>query len=86
MHPVGLDTLKNVVIEFKAKGKPHQEAVHHIVRRSYGHHYRRMIAPLLQTLDFQCNNPQQPIIAALNYLKAHREQRNLYFSDNTDIL
>ena len=82
---VGLDTLKNVVIEFKAKGKPHQEAVHHIVRRSYGHHYRRMIAPLLQTLDFQCNNPQQPIIAALNYLTAHREQRNLYFSDNTDI-
>ena len=82
---VGLDTLKKVVIEFKSKGKPHQEAKHHIVRRSYGNHYRRMIAPLLDALDFRSNNPDHPIITALRYLKAHREQRSAYFNDDTDL-
>ena len=82
---VGLDTLKNVVIEFKAKTKPEQNEVHHIVRRSYGNHYRRMITPLLHTLDFHCNNQYRPVIDALHYLKTNQQQRGVYFNDTTNI-
>ena len=83
---VSLETLKNVVVEFKSKGKPYQEEVHHIVRRSYSHHYRRMIAPLLKVLDFHCNNDNhQPIITALNYLNSHRDDRQTYFTDTAAI-
>jgi len=48
------------------------------VRRSYIHHYRRMLAPVLELLDFHANNiNDQPIIEALqlmrNYLKDQKQ-------------
>ncbi len=40
------------------------------MRRSYSHHYRRMVPPLLQTLCFRSNNVvHQPVIHALRLLE-----------------
>ena len=72
-------------ILFKNKTKSEQNDVHHIVRRSYGNHYRRMITPLLNTLEFHCNNQYRPVIDALHYLKINQQQRGIYFNDSTDI-
>lgn len=83
---VGLETLKNLVKEYKASGKAYQEEVHQVVRRSYGNHYRRMIVPLLDTLEFRSNNSNhKPVLDALSFLKSNREFRGQYFTDLADI-
>lgn len=83
---VGLETLKNLVKEYKASGKAYQEEVQQVVRRSYGNHYRRMIVPLLDTLVFRSNNSNhKPVLDALSFLKSNREHRGQYFTDLSDI-
>ncbi len=83
---VGLETLKNLVKEYKSSGKAYQEEVHQVVRRSYGNHYRRMIVPLLDTLEFRSNNSShKPVLDALSFLKSNREHRSQYFIDLTAI-
>jgi TnpA family transposase len=83
---VGLETLKNLVKEYKSSGKAYQEEVQQVVRRSYGNHYRRMIVPLLDTLEFRSNNSNhKPVLDALSFLKSNREYRGQYFTDLADI-
>jgi TnpA family transposase len=83
---VSLETLKNLVKEYKSSGKAYQEEVHQVVRRSYGNHYRRMIVPLLDTLEFRSNNSNhKPVLDALSFLKSNREFRGQYFTDLADI-
>lgn len=83
---VSLETLKNLVKEYKSSGKAYQEEVHQVVRRSYGNHYRRMIVPLLDTLEFRSNNSKHtPVLDAVNHLKSNREHRGQYFTDIDDI-
>lgn len=83
---VGLETLKNLVKEYKSSGKAYQEKVHQVVRRSYGNHYRRMIVPLIDTLVFRSNNSNhKPVLDALSFLKNNREYRGQYFYDLSDI-
>lgn len=83
---VGLETLKNLVKEYKSSGNAYQEEVHQVVRRSYGNHYRRMIVPLLDTLEFRSNNSNhKPVLDALSFLISNREYRGQYFTDLADI-
>ncbi|NOU21607.1 MAG: Tn3 family transposase [Methyloglobulus sp.] len=83
---VSLETLKNLVKEYKASGNAYQEEVHQVVRRSYGNHYRRMIIPLLDTLEFRSNNSNhKPVLDALSFLESNREFRGQYFTDLADI-
>jgi TnpA family transposase len=78
---VGEDTLRDLVREYKATGAAYEKEVYRIVRRSYGNHYRRMLGPLLETLEFRSNNAlHRPVIDALELLKAHRESNQRYFS------
>jgi len=83
---VSLETLKNLVKEYKSSGKAYQQEVHQVLRRSYGNHYRRMIVPLLNTLEFRSNNSKHtPVLDAINYLKSNQEYRGQYFTDINDI-
>ena len=83
---VSLETLKNLVKEYKSSGKAYQQEVHQVLRRSYGNHYRRMIVPLLNTLEFRSNNSKHtPVLDAINYLKSNQEYRGQYFTDIDDI-
>jgi hypothetical protein len=50
------------------------------MRSSYGHHYRRLLMPVLDTVRFQSNNTRhRPVIDALDALKANRDTTNRYY-------
>lgn len=82
LYPVvGLDTLKNLVKEYKATGPAFRRVVHTVLRASYGHHYRRMLPHLLDAVEFRSNNDaHRPVIEALTLLRRHRHSRQRYFA------
>ena len=60
LYPVvGLDTLKNLVKEYKATGPAFRRVVHTVLRASYGHHYRRMLPHLLDAERYR--NPDEDL-------------------------
>lgn len=67
LYPVvGLETLKNLVKEFKASGHAYNQVVHTVIRSSYGNYYRRMLPQILDALEFRSNNSaHRPVIDAL---------------------
>lgn len=82
LYPVvGLETLKNLVKEFKASGPAYHQVVHTVIRSSYGNYYRRMLPQILDALEFRSNNSaHRPVIDALSLLKAYRGSGQQYFS------
>lgn len=69
-------TLLDLVQEGKASGAYDQQ-VQTTMRKSYSHHYRRMLPQILKVLAFASNNERyRPVIQALELLKkyADREQ------------
>jgi hypothetical protein len=71
LYPViGESTLKELVKEYKGSGPAFRLNVHARLASSYRGHYRRMLAPLLETLEFRSNNAaHQPVIEALRLLR-----------------
>lgn len=58
-----------------------EREVQETMRSSYGHHYRRMLIPVLETLCFQSNNTvHRPVIDALDILKANRDSQRQYYN------
>ena len=82
LYPVvGLETLKDLVKEFKASGPAYNKVVHTVIRSSYSNHYRRMLPQILDALEFRSNNTaHRPVIEALGLLKTHRDCTQQYFS------
>jgi len=73
---VGESTLAALVKESQAGGPTFRRRIQTLVHRSYAHHYRRMLSLILATLVFQSNNKaHRPLIEALNWLRAHRDDR-----------
>lgn len=74
IYPVaGEQTLREIIAELKATGTYGQQ-VRTKMRNSYGQHYRRMVPAVLKRLTFRSNNHQhQPLIAALDLLKAYAD-------------
>jgi TnpA family transposase len=74
-------TVREVVYPVVPGGeKTLRERVRYQLRGSYSHHYRRMLAPLLATLRFRCNNRDyRPVMDAIEllarYTDADRAQR-----------
>jgi TnpA family transposase len=73
LYPVvGEQTLKELVKEYKGSGPAFRLNVHARLSSSYRGHYRRMLAPLLETLEFRSNNAaHQPVIEALEVLRRY---------------
>lgn len=58
-----------------------EREVQETMRSSYGHHYRRMLIPVLDSLCFQSNNiVHRPVIEAIDILKANRDSRQQYYN------
>jgi hypothetical protein len=69
-------TLEALVKEYRSQGPAYRQHVHTLIRSSYSHHYRRMLPLILEALTFRSNNSaHQPVIDALAWLQAHREDR-----------
>jgi len=81
LYPVvGLQTLQDLVKEFKATGSQFRKVVHKVFRASYSNHYRRMLPLLLDALEFRSNNQaHQPVIEALDIIKRQRDSQRQYF-------
>ena len=66
----GKEKLGAVVDEYERDGSYNQQ-VHAVLRASYASHYRRFLPPLLDCLEFRCNNQlSHPVLEALTWLKA----------------
>lgn len=73
-------TLEKLVAEFKTMGFDFEREVQETMRSSYGHHYRRMLVPVLEVLCFQSNNTlHRPVIEALDVLKANQDSHQQYY-------
>lgn len=74
-------TLEELVAEFKSMGFDFERELQETMRSSYSHHYRRMLVPVLEALDFQSNNTvHRPVIEALEILKANQDSNQQYYN------
>src|SRR6516165_2118207 len=82
LYPVVSEqTLADLVKEYRSHGPTYQRHVYAILRASYSGHYRRMLPPLLDALDFRPTlATHRPIIDALAFIKANRESRKQHFA------
>ena len=72
----GEETFSALVQESEASGPTFRRRIQTLIHRSYAHHYRRMLPPILDILTFRSNNSQhRPVIEALEWLRGHREDR-----------
>lgn len=78
---VSLQTLKDLVKEYKASGPAFHQTLHTVMRASYSNHYRRMLPQILDALEFRSNNnAHRPATEALDLRKRHRESDQQYFN------
>lgn len=78
---VAQKTLQRLVDEFAVLGSDPELEVHESLRTSYGAHYRRMLLPVLDQLEFQSGNHlYRPVIDAINIIKAHRHSNQYYYA------
>jgi TnpA family transposase len=79
-------TLRDIVKEWKSTGPIYRYHVQTVMRSSYRSHYRRMLPPLLETLEFRSNNAtHQPLIRALALLKQYLQSRMRTYPAEEDI-
>ena len=70
----------------KDKKASYLELVHDRARGSYVHHYRRMLAPVLELLTFHSNNTQyQPIIEALQIIQSQLSSNTTFYPASLEI-
>ena len=78
---VSAQRLRDLVKDYRGSGTAYRQQVYTILRASYSGHYRRMLPPLLETLAFRTTSAAyQPIITALERLKAQRDSRQRYWA------
>lgn len=77
---VGEERLAAIVKEWSSTGPLYRSRVQTRIRSSYRSHYRRLLAPLLNTLVFRSNNERhRPVIEALALLKRYLDCRVQYY-------
>ncbi|MGD9153744.1 MAG: Tn3 family transposase [Gammaproteobacteria bacterium] len=87
IYPVaGEQTLRDIVKEYKATASHYILQVHAKTRSSYSNHYRRMLLPILNTLEFCSKNKQtHPILKAINLIKKYAKTSLTFLPTDEDI-
>ncbi|MCO6180861.1 Tn3 family transposase [Ciceribacter sp. RN22] len=62
------NVLSAVAREYRAEGS-FQKRVHAVLHSSYANHYRRMLPPLLEVLEFRSNNTHRPVLEAVDLIR-----------------
>lgn len=76
----GEQTLQDLVKEGNATGPTYSITLRTRIRSAYRSHYRRMVPPLLETLEFRSNNAlHQPVITALALIRRYAHSRQVWF-------
>ncbi|MCH9763114.1 MAG: Tn3 family transposase [Gammaproteobacteria bacterium] len=80
------ETLEAIHKKDPEKQITYDSLVHERARSSYVHHYRRMIAPVLELLEFETGNMHyKPIIEALNIIQSQLDSGTTYYPINLAI-
>jgi hypothetical protein len=73
-------TLRELIIDLRATSRTYRRQVQTVMRRSYGHHYRRMVPPVLHVLHFESNNAvYRPLIEALDLVRRYDGNESSYY-------
>lgn len=73
------ETLQEIIKESELT-RSYKEQVYTFMRASYSSHYRRMLAPILETISFESNNTlHRPVLKALKILKKHLDSTSIYY-------
>ena len=80
LYPVvGQARLEALVEEARQTGT-YRQAVQTRIGSSYSYHYRQMLPPILEVLEFRSNNARhQPLIGALKVVETYLEDKGRYF-------
>jgi TnpA family transposase len=82
---VGKGRLEDLVKEAKQDGPYHQSVQTHI-SASYTHHYRQILPPLLEVLNFRSNNEQyRPLIEALAIVATYLKEEDAYYPEGQEV-
>jgi TnpA family transposase len=82
---VGEHTLKELIHEAQTDDQAFRGRVRKVLRSSYGGHYRKMLVPVLEALQFRCNNTAyRPVIDALELLSRYAQRDRIQFYDSAD--
>ncbi|MBA3537620.1 MAG: Tn3 family transposase [Tatlockia sp.] len=80
---VSKETLEAIHKKDPEKQITYDSLVHERARNSYVHHYRRMITPVLELLEFDTRNTHyQPIIEALDVIQSQMDSGTTYYPTN----
>ena len=81
IYPVaGEQVISDLIREYRADGPAYAKRIYREVRSSYAQHYRRMMAPLLDSLNFRSANMScQPLLKALALLQTPSTVSSRYF-------
>ncbi|MGH3669309.1 MAG: hypothetical protein ACRDSH_01550, partial [Pseudonocardiaceae bacterium] len=70
----GVDTLNNLLAEYKTKGSTFRQHKQRVFKASYTNHYRRGLIGLLEALKFgSTNTAHAPVMAALDLIKRYKK-------------
>lgn len=73
------ETLQEIIKESELT-RGYKEQVYTFMRASYSSHYRRMLAPILETISFESNNIlHRPVLKALKILKKYLGSTSIYY-------
>jgi len=79
-------TLRELIADLRATSRAYRRQVQTVMRRSYGHHYRRMVPPLLQVLTFRSNNAlYRPLIQALDLITRYAGNEDSYYDPDDTV-
>lgn len=87
IYPIASEkTLRALIEEIQKLGSGHQDNVRLTMQRSYKSHYRQMLPPLFESLEFRCTNPkQQPVLNAFDFVKKYFNQKCSVYPDDLDV-
>ena len=75
--------LEAIQSELNTTTESYDDLVYNKARKSYIHHYRRMLIPVLELLEFCSNNKSyQPIIEAVEVIKSHAKSQAAHYPEN----
>ncbi|NNJ12344.1 Tn3 family transposase, partial [Chloroflexales bacterium ZM16-3] len=81
----GEQTLRDLVAEYQATDS-YERQIQRTMRRTYGHHYRRMLPNLLRVLTFRSNNTvHRPVIRAIDLLIRYADRTQLHYDVGDDV-
>lgn len=77
---VSQDTLQNLSVELRNKGKWYQTKVKTKMRSLYSHAHRKIILTLLDVFDFRTNQPEfNELLNAVKFIKEHKDIDDKYY-------